>query len=492
MKKILKSSIVFYRLLCLLAAFPALMAGRTTGQTVSPVSSQTFLQPPYHYNINHWADMSENRMQLRLRLLDTRVEKATLFLRMRLVSENLDIENTMPLPIAISIAGGEEVLIEAQHLRAYFHPSSLQFGGNGKQAFLQSGGLLPDGLYRLYFEAYEANSGNKVSVQESPAIFKLVAGEPPLINLPMYGSTLYYNKQPSIRFQWTPRHLQMAGFFKTEYTFELSEIPQGANNWKEYFHTLPRILKETTDRPYYDYGPESPQLIPGKRYAFRVQARCTNSENESLYIRNNGYSEVFLLYYKEDCPVVPQLRIEQVRATSALVVWTEPLEAKEYKLQYRKNGKSSSAWFSVKETLPEGTAQYRLNGLEPATGYECRLNVKCSYSQSQQDVVYRFTTLSDDNAGLKCGKHDLPPAEQKDQTPLKMLQRFDQLRTDNGFIFEVEEAEGSDGIFSGWGYTHIPLLANTGVTVRFKNIFINKNYELVSGVITAESSITGL
>lgn len=481
-----------HHLIALFLLLPALTAGSARSQTVSPVSSQTFLQAPYYYNLNHWCNMSENRMQLRLRLLDTRVEKATLFLRMHLVSENLSIANTMPLPIAISISGGEEVLLEAQDLRNYFNPYNLQFGGNGKQAFLASGGLLPDGLYRLYFEAYEAKSGNKVSIQEIPAIFRLVAGEPPLINLPSYGSTLYYNKQPSIRFQWTPRHLQMSGLFKTEYTFELSEIPEGANNWKEYFHTLPRILKETTDRTYYDYGPESPQLIPGKQYAFRVQARCTNSENESLHIKNNGYSEVFLLNYEEECPIVPQLRIEQVRSTSALVCWTEPIEAKEYKLQYRKNGKSSNAWFTVKDALPEGTTQYKLSGLEPATGYECKLNVQCSYSQSQQDVVYRFTTLSNDNAGLKCGKHDLPPSAQKDQTPLKMLQRFDQIRTDNGFVFEIEQAEGQDGYFSGNGYTHIPLLANTGVKVKFKNIFVNKNYELVSGVITAESSITGL
>lgn len=488
----MKNHTLSHKLIFFAILLPAFMAGQGKSQTVSPVSSQTFLQAPYLYNINQWCNLTDNRIQLRLRMLDTRVEQATLFLRMCLVSENIVLENSRYLPIAVQLSGGEEVTLNAHDLNSYFMPGNLQCSGSGKQTFLQSGGLLPDGLYKLYFEAYEAKSGNKVSIQEGPAIFKLIAGEPPLINTPQYGHTFYLDKQPSIRFQWTPRHLQMAGFFRTEYTFELSEIPEGAQNWKEYFHTLPLILKETTERPFFDYGPASPQLIPGKRYAFRVRAVCNNDEKENLYIKNEGYSEVFLLNYEEDCPIVPQLRIDQVRATSALISWTEPVEATEYTLQYRKNGKSSAHWFSVKEPLSAGTTQFKLNDLEPATGYECRLIVQCAYTQSQENVTYRFTTLSGDNAGLNCGKHDLPPSVQKDMTPLKVLQRFDQIRTDNGFVFEIEQAEGQDGYFSGNGYTHIPLLANTGVKVKFKNIFVNKNYELVSGVITAESSITGL
>ena len=54
-------------------------------------------------------------------------------------------------------------------------------------------------------------------------------------------------------------------------------------------------------------------------------------------------------------------------------------------------------------------------------------------------------------------------------------------------LLKIEEATGSNGMFSGSGYTHIPLLSNTGVKVKFKNVFINKDYELVSGTFTAET-----
>ena len=65
-------------------------------QTISPVSSRTMLQAPYLYQWHQWSQMPDDRLHLYLRLLDTKVENATLFLRMRMVSDNLSIENAPP------------------------------------------------------------------------------------------------------------------------------------------------------------------------------------------------------------------------------------------------------------------------------------------------------------------------------------------------------------------------------------------------------------
>lgn len=461
------------------------------GQTVSPVSSRVMLQAPYYYQWHQWSQMPDSRMHLYLRLLDTRVENATLFLRMRIVSDNIVIENPRPLPMPISISGGEEVYLDAGMLAAYFLPANVQTSGNASRDFSLNGGVLPDGLYQLYFEAYEARSGSKVSLNEMPAMFTLLAGEPPFINSPAANDTLYYNRQPSIRFQWTPRHIA-AGGFQTEYNFEIAEIPEGVSAWEEYFHTLPLIHQEHTSQTYLDYGQSLPELTPGSQYAFRIQATGTTPDGEQLYIKNNGCSEVQRFYYEEHCPIVPQLRIENISSTRAVVRWTEPIEARSYKLQYRKNGKPDARWFTHGEELMQGDTEAVLEDLEPSTGYECKLSVQCAYSRSKNDIVYRFTTLSADNAHLDCGNHPNSSNPDRDQTPLESLRKFDQVRTANGFVFEIEEATGSDGMFSGSGYTHIPLLSNTGVKVKFKNVFINKNYELVSGTFTAETDKGGL
>ncbi|MDR2556516.1 MAG: hypothetical protein LBC49_02245, partial [Bacteroidales bacterium] len=69
-----------------------------------------------------------------------------------------------------------------------------------------------------------------------------------------------------------------------------------------------------------------------------------------------------------------------------------------------------------------------------------------------------------------------------------ILRRFDKVKTASGLTISIEDVTGENGIFSGTGYTHIPLLANTGVKVTFKKIHINKNYELVSGEFICTSS----
>lgn len=475
---------------CMMTLAVAGAALQTYAQTVSPVFSQTTLLAPYMYKLQDWSRLPAECLQLRLRLLDTRVETATLYLRMEMEANGIKIENPMPLAYGIPLAGGEEVTLNASRLAVYFLPSNLSVSGARANEVRVSDGLLPDGLYTLKFRVYEATTGNLVSVQEMPAMFTLVSGEPPLISFPAEDATLWFSDPCHIRFQWMPRHLQYAGGFTTEYDFEIAEIPEGVYAWKEYFSTLPSVYKQTTSQTFLDYDAAMPILMPQKEYALRVRARCSNASGEELHIKNNGYSVVQKFSYKELCGEISGLRVDRIAATSAHLSWNEPLEARACQVYYRKNGKADAKWFKAGGELPGGTRELTLTDLDPSTGYECKVTVKCAYTQSENDVVFRFTTLSKDNAHLDCGNHNLQADTSRSQEPLKELAVFDQIRTANGFVIDVEEVQGSDGRFSGKGNTHIPLLANTGVKVTFKNIFVNKNYELVSGTIKAEKTIS--
>lgn len=461
-------------------------------QTLSPVLSKTSFQPPYAYNITRWKYLPENRIHVQVSLLDHKVEQAWLSVKMRLESEQLEITNYQATPLPFPWKGGESLTLTLRELLPCLEETNMSISGNHREAFLRSGGMLPDGTYRLYFEIFETRSMQKVSIEEAPAIIHLLSAQPPIINIPEDNLTFYHTQEP-IRFQWTPRHLGIAGYFQTEYTFELAEIPPGVNHWREYFHTLPVIHTEETSSPWFSYNPqEHPLLIPGCQYAFRVHARCYNAEGELLNIRNNGYSEVRRFYYEEICQEVPSLEITDISSTRAKVSWTVPPQVRSFKLQYRKNGKPTATWFTHKEELTHGSEVAWLENLEPATGYECRLISRCDYSESKDNRIYRFTTLSKDNAQIECGKHPLGNGEMKDQTPLAQLRRFDHVKVNSGFIFEIEEVSGQNGIFSGTANTRIPLLGNTGVQVTFKNIFVNSNYELVSGTFQACTDKDGL
>ncbi|MEG1497895.1 MAG: fibronectin type III domain-containing protein [Bacteroidales bacterium] len=475
----------------LLPMFFVLFIGTTNeysqAQVISPVSSQTFLFPPYLHRLQDWIQSPENKIELRLRLLDASVSNAGVCLRMKLFSNNLQIENPTPIPQIFYLNGNENLILNAADLWSYFSHTNLRLSGSDQNDFIKNGGQLPDGIYHLSFEVYEARSGNKVSFEEIPAIFSLLSCDPPILNTPFNESTVLMENIPLTRFQWTPRHWSAKGFVSTEYTFEIAEIPESfLGDWQQNFNSLPLILKENTTQCSFSYGMELPLLKPGNRYAFRVKASCQNRNGESLLFKNNGYSEVFSFVCKENCTPVSNVQITAITSCSASLNWSNQIRAEKYKIYYRKGGIENAQWFIKK--ISSDTLHYALDNLEAATAYECKIGTICAYSESDPSNTYHFTTLSSENTVLQCGNHNTNNTNTQDQSPLFLLQRFDKVQTKMGFAINIEEVSGENGYFSGSGYTHIPLLANTGIKVKFKHIFVNKNYELVSGKFEASSS----
>ncbi|MEG1717125.1 MAG: hypothetical protein RR333_00505, partial [Bacteroidales bacterium] len=101
----------------LLPMFFVLFIGTTNeysqAQVISPVSSQTFLFPPYLHRLQDWIQSPENKIELRLRLLDASVSNAGVCLRMKLFSNNLQIENPTPIPQIFYLNGNENLILNA-------------------------------------------------------------------------------------------------------------------------------------------------------------------------------------------------------------------------------------------------------------------------------------------------------------------------------------------------------------------------------------------
>jgi len=119
------------------------------------------------------------------------------------------------------------------------------------------------------------------------------------------------------------------------------------------------------------------------------------------------------------------------------------------------------------------------------------------YSQIQQ-----FTTpTEDEEAYYNCGI--MPTITIDNQDPLPNIAVNDTF-TAGDFPVIVVEASGSNGDFSGWGYITMPFLEKfkevidavntatdgdvnigkyTRIRVEFKNVGINTDYQLISGVV---------
>ncbi|MDR1973412.1 MAG: fibronectin type III domain-containing protein [Bacteroidales bacterium] len=151
------------------------------------------------------------------------------------------------------------------------------------------------------------------------------------------------------------------------------------------------------------------------------------------------------------------------------------------------NGTAGGEWFSISVANSDISAQLR--NLEPSTTYECKITASCAFSAPSESVnspVITFKSLAPPNNDIPCG--EMPKSIDISNDSLFMLRIFDHVTTSSGLKLVIEEVSGQNGIFSGSGYTYIPLLANTGIKVKFKKIHVNTKYELVRGEFIAETS----
>ena len=473
---------------CFLLALMLWPQGRVQAQSLPPVRSNTICNPPHLHRLTDWFRRTDDAFSLQIDLLDASVPAATLRLRMVLASDRISIENSQPLPRTFRISGGEMRTLHSDELYEYFNLQNLTFSGMTKQQYLQNGERLPDGFYRLTFEVYEAASGVKVSLHESPGMFRLISCEPPLPYAPANQSIIQKQGATHIVFGWTPRHAAQAGFMETEYRFELKRIPEHfQGDWQSRFDELGTVYSQTTDQTTLVYNDAMPPLEVGLRYAFRIQASGRDANGHEIVFSNQGYSEVFSFTYKAYCPALTQWRVDSVTAFTARVNWPEDPLDEAYRLQYRKADVADAAWFPV--DIPLGETTHTLYPLEPATAYECTFQRRCEDGWSEPDRVQRFKTPDEKPEELKCGEHPQTEARAIDQADaLPVLRMFDHVKTQNGFEVVIDEVEGYDGYFSGSAHTYVPLLDNTGIKLTYSRIFVDKDYRLVSGAFKAAKS----
>lgn len=446
---------------------------------ISPVSSYTVVHPPTPLKVSDLISSNMNKITLQIRLLDMSVQQAKLQLRMIIDGNGIKISSMHATNAPVFfIGGGENLSLSNSDLSYYFKSENLLIQGMQKNDFVKGGGRLPEGRYRIWFEVYEYTSGSKVSIQEIAADWLIQSHEPPILNYPQNQSTLFANDFQNLQFQWTPRHLSAVdGMFDTEYTLEIVQIPENyQGDWRTNFSDMPKFFVGRTSSPSFLYSVTHPPLQLGYFYAYRVKVRCRNTMQEEVYFRNKGYSEVYCFFYKENCPQPLGFTAKETGKHTALIQWTENPKIRTYSFLIRKLGLPDAEWFS--EEVEEQN-QLEIKDLEASTTYECKMTAQCLHSESLSTPLQYFTTLGEDSNTFWCGNHT--EYTFSNRNPLYLLRRFDQVKTTSGFIVTIEEVVGENGIFTGTAYTYIPLLAKTGIKLKFSKIFVNENYELLDG-----------
>ncbi len=472
---------------------------------VFPVQANPQMIPPYSLKLSEYGTANSEKLILNLLLTD--ITEANRQVQLKLFIENnagLSIRSSEIVMGAnpIFLDGGVPLRLSNLDLQPYFSLQNLT--GIAPQQYSTP---LPEGLYRFCFEVYDALSGQQISRKSCVPVY-LVLNDPPFLNLPFRGEQVLMREPQNIVFQWTPRHLNATN---VSYEFTLTELWDNQMDPQAAFLAGRPLYQTTTFTTTLLYGPGETQLLPDKKYGWRVRAMVSDGISETSVFKNDGYSEIYYYTYTGSCAEPEAILAEAKNNTTEKIYW-QGVNHKLFDVQYRKKASDGGIWFNA-STLNENTTIYNL---EPGTTYEFRVGGQCiedgpfTYSQ-----IYEFTTTlsTDSDTTYNCGI--TPEIVITNQELLQSLV-INETFTAGDFPVTVKDVTGGNavyemstppdseaeedeetpvlqddnaqggGTFSGWGYIVVPYLNDTRIKVSFENIKINTDYQLIEGIVETD------
>ncbi|GHS88208.1 hypothetical protein FACS1894201_09660 [Bacteroidia bacterium] len=227
--------------------------------------------------------------------------------------------------------------------------------------------------------------------------------------------------------------------------------------------------------------------MPGYRYAWAVQAKVREGTEQLNVLENSGLSEIRWFYLAEDCPLPSNVRADAPFGHLHLS-WDGSMQNETYIVEYRMKapvGEPVNYW--MKEETAEPDIVLRRNTQEGDV-VEYRIGAKCQTGtpfygvQIGEFTIPRSDTIVDTN----CGKE--PERDTNVSTePLPILKVGDILTAGGGASVYVMEVSGSNGVFSGKGYTIMPkMFGYAKLRVHWTNIKVNIDYIVTDGVIDGD------
>ena len=441
-----------------------------------PVQLTPVFNSPYSVKISDYATSMDTKMQLLINPTDISISQRRVRLKLYIQGNGLNIQTSdyaqEQKPIYIN--GGELQTLTNVDIASLFRLENLQ----GISA-AQYANPLPEGMYNFCFEMYDFITNQKIS-QKSCASLYLILNDPPLLNTPQKNEQIASTEFPNILFTWTPRQINATN---VSYKFELKQLLDPTLDPQIGFQMSPTLYEETLFGTAVLYNLSMPILTPGLRYAWRVRAISTTGLSENAVFKNDGYSEIYSFKYTASCTAPTFLLSESQSSKSVKITWEGVPEHTRYQVQYKKQGVRNAQWFSSNSL----NKQSLITNLEPGVTYEFRVGSSCDPAEDGiQSFTYSnistFTTPTESSGvpAYNCGI--VPQINIQNQKPLTNLIQSETFKAGD-FPVTILELRGENSPYSGLGYIIVPYLADTKIAVEFKDIVINTDYQLISGVV---------
>lgn len=460
-----------------------------------PVTISTQLTQPSPIYLNNYADASTINSPIKVQLIlnDLTISNRQVRLKCYFQGNGISLVTNDFVVGArpLHLEGGFPLQLTNIDLAPYFQFQNIQ--GINPNQYAQA---LPEGIYTFSVEVYDFATGKKLSRKTSVTTI-IFQNDPPFLNLPLNNTSIMQQNIQNIIFSWTPRQINVSN---VEYEFSLVEIWDKYTPVQNAFAYSPPLYTTTTRTTTLQYSLSEPQLIPGRRYAWRIKAKALANAEEVGVFKNNGYSEIYSFTYEVFCTAPLAIETTSISQDQAKINWSGDIANYDYQVNYREKN-ASSEWYKLVTPREYAT----ISNLKPNTTYEYKVGASCDLGKYTHSNIKEFTTMaSDEIAFAGCGiKPD--PNDLANKTPLPNLYPNDVV-TAGDFPIVVLHATGSNGTFSGDGYVTLPFLekfrklidaadalggekTNIGkfsrIRITFNNIGINTDFKLISGEIIA-------
>ena len=444
---------------------------------IYPVQVNPVFNTPYSSKISDYATSLDEKMRLLINPTDININNRQIRLKMFIQGNGINAQSTdfIEGALPIFINGGELLSLTNVDLAAYFQLQNL----NGLSA-VDYANPLPEGIYSICFEVHDYAT-NLLLSQKSCASIYLLLNDPPLLNIPVKNEQIAASNFPNILFTWTPRQINATN---VSYQFELKELIDPTIDPQFGFEMAPVFYQEELFASAFLYDSGKPNLVQGRRYAWRVKAISTSGLSVNNIFKNNGYSEVFWFKYDADCTPPTYLLAETQSSSRVKLTWQGTAQHTKYHVQYKKKNVADAEWFSVYTV----NMQALITDLEPSVTYEFRVGASCEAIGSiNQSYVYSGVNdfilpanATPNASAYNCGIN--PTISITNQTPLPSLLPSETF-TAGDFPVKVLEVSKSGNTYTGKGYVTVPYLLDTKIAVTFNNIGINTNYQLILGTV---------
>ncbi len=444
-------------------------------------------------------------LNLTLTLRDVQVGSVEVRLRFYLEKNGVSLVTTDdPLFAPISIASGVPTTLTGPDLAPYFLPHAFDIiEGLDREDFLRSGGDLPEGLYTLCVEVLHFLRFDEAPLSaKSCALSSMDLLDPPLITTPysdqVFDVTDTLIQQP-LEINWLMNFSTMT--FPVDYELYIYPYDETAaafglgNDFFQrapLFETLIQGSTQSLNQFVFGVGGEVEQMQAGQKYVLRIRA---SSPSETVYFRNQGYSDPILFQYGRsdeeievvDCfpPVI--MEAHAISDSEYEILWAALDGSKGYSVVITdENGKRID---SIRTTRSHIT----LKDLDSKVDYEGRVWSHCISGGYLASAPFYITTSHNlPTIVYNCG---LPtePLMSQNTTPVTALVVGDTIVAGD-FKVKLSQVSGSGDYYTGtgevvWNFPIPNLLTHDdpiAVNIDFEHIKVNSDYFMYDGIMQVQ------